>query len=821
MTDYDNIYEDILSRSDGPCFRLLTLLPAQGSKADSIAFYEDSDSDNDEYETAEHGFANPEGSELVFPKGHSGVRPGRNKEAVPTGIEVELSLHPFDNCPEYEALSYTWGDEAGQKYILECNGYRFIALKNLINALLALRLPDRPRTLWIDAICINQRNEPCALDERGKQVAMMHRIYGRGIRTVVWLGAANEDNFSPAFQGDSVAAVASASNRMSVMPLILREFVASTEELLSLFIDTLVTDPDKLWRDNSGVQSKWADKSAMIRRAAIAVKNDWDHRVGGDPRDIDLDTIVRGFMPKDMSDWLRTASRKLLLMPKQRDTLLTSIATWGSWRLAVPNILSREWWSRKWIIQEVCLSPEVIVLCGDISFGLDFLFLAMVMYSIFADKKQFRGHLPPSWSLLEVMEYRNLYQHHDGAPLPSLSHLLQRFRSSDAKNPLDHVYALMGLVSSSELAALSDADCKPNYSAGMTVSKCYINSARAISTTSDNLDMFAFLHRHNRLTSTSVADALPSWVPNWAVKIRDQKLPTHGIESTNTMGTSPLFTACGNCQSWTPSVERDRTLIISGYVADTIIEVVSRSMPSMSDALARLFGDDIFETIEHEEGAPGGLMDMMAVAWGGMTDIMARIGDFVGTFIEWEEFALSRTTSYPTGEEVRRVFCAVRCYGHMPAGPEAAFQAFEEYMDAFSVVRRVYSLTLSSKRPSLKFSKSRTGEELPEPSKMRKALVATAFPSLKRQARMSKFNAMQMLTIGRKLAWTRKGFLALVPEVTQTGDSIVLCKGSRLPLLMSQSRQTKQWEVFEPCYVHGIMRGEAWDETLCRRMEVI
>jgi hypothetical protein len=43
---------------------------------------------------------------------------------------------------------------------------------------------DKPRVLWIDAICVDQQN----LKERGQQVKRMADIFSRAKRVVVWLG---------------------------------------------------------------------------------------------------------------------------------------------------------------------------------------------------------------------------------------------------------------------------------------------------------------------------------------------------------------------------------------------------------------------------------------------------------------------------------------------------------------------------------------------------------------------------------------------------------------------------------------------------------
>jgi hypothetical protein len=51
-------------------------------------------------------------------------------------------------------------------------------------ALCGLRLRDQPRTLWADAICINQQ---CTA-EKEAQVQLMRDIFSHAERTLIWLG---------------------------------------------------------------------------------------------------------------------------------------------------------------------------------------------------------------------------------------------------------------------------------------------------------------------------------------------------------------------------------------------------------------------------------------------------------------------------------------------------------------------------------------------------------------------------------------------------------------------------------------------------------
>jgi hypothetical protein len=89
---------------------------------------------------------------------------------------------PEDIIP-YEALSYTWGSTEMTDYV-NINGSYLAVTQNLYLALQYLRFKNEDRILWIDSICIDQKNNT----EKGHQVRQMGDIYHRAERVVIWLG---------------------------------------------------------------------------------------------------------------------------------------------------------------------------------------------------------------------------------------------------------------------------------------------------------------------------------------------------------------------------------------------------------------------------------------------------------------------------------------------------------------------------------------------------------------------------------------------------------------------------------------------------------
>lgn len=80
-------------------------------------------------------------------------------------------------------MSYRWGSSELTEEIL-VNGCCFPVTKAALDLLLARRSVWRKRTLWIDALCINQKD----LQEKSEQVQQMRDIYHRASRVIAYPG---------------------------------------------------------------------------------------------------------------------------------------------------------------------------------------------------------------------------------------------------------------------------------------------------------------------------------------------------------------------------------------------------------------------------------------------------------------------------------------------------------------------------------------------------------------------------------------------------------------------------------------------------------
>ena len=165
-----------------------------------------------------------------------------------------VALTP-DNPPVYEALSYVWGT-TDNKIDIEVGPSENDTLaitQNLAIALPYLRYKNRTRTLWIDAICINQED----FGERSSQVKRMSDIYRFADRVVVWLGTEKDDS------GHVLKILSHLSSQIKV------DYVQNT-------ISPASSDSDPTWSDTRSLLTFSSDE---VRSVESLLNRPWFSRL--------------------------------------------------------------------------------------------------------------------------------------------------------------------------------------------------------------------------------------------------------------------------------------------------------------------------------------------------------------------------------------------------------------------------------------------------------------------------------------------------------------------------------------------------------------
>lgn len=127
--------------------------------------------------------------------------PGRFEDDI--SITIETVVLTKEHIPQYEALSYVWGSKENlvgisakalvrrrRRRPKACSHGTISVTQNLAIALPYLRKEDKPRVLWIDAICVNQQDRA----ERGHQVKRMAAVYSMASQVIIWLGPESQNS---------------------------------------------------------------------------------------------------------------------------------------------------------------------------------------------------------------------------------------------------------------------------------------------------------------------------------------------------------------------------------------------------------------------------------------------------------------------------------------------------------------------------------------------------------------------------------------------------------------------------------------------------
>lgn len=413
------------------------------------------------------------------------ILPGNYKEP----LQCIISESQLENTLSYEALSYAWGasealDEC--RPTMSINKQEFVISSTLEQALRRLRRLDTARVMWIDRVCINQDNN----DERNTQVAIMADIYRGAVRVIAWIGEKSYD-----------------SDRAL---LFLKEMAMHHKYTLR----HCWTNGTRLGSDTSSEcgEGKWAE--------SINETDDMSSR--GFTDDIITLPSLPAFDEEEMNE-MEGMSRndlwmKILLNQEQQGHIFTGRpvlydcsylpffknARQPDWE-AVDNLLARLWWSRTWVVQEIWLAKDAILLCGDSSLKWKTFKKAMEYQEAWDDMGCLvRG--TKRWEMWTTLKSRyGLAIHISQKRLlgSKLSDILWNTWDRDATDPRDKVFAILGLVGENY------SDTLPNIDYSKSTEEVYREVASLIITKENSLDIL--------LAASGLDNGgnLPSWVPDW------------------------------------------------------------------------------------------------------------------------------------------------------------------------------------------------------------------------------------------------------------------------------------------------------------------
>ncbi|TGJ79444.1 hypothetical protein E0Z10_g9318 [Xylaria hypoxylon] len=489
-------------------------------------------------------------------------------------IKCELHVVSLDDQPKYEALSYVWGPPIDLVDI-DVNSIAFSATPNLHAALKRLReqIPGArsngdSRTLWVDAVCINQKDA----EEKRHQVQLMGEIYSQTAHGLLWLGE-EPDEPQPIVskeQDDEVARLLKMSG--DVLDEVLGE--------VSAFLPHI--DIPKDLSSIPEVKLRPGEYDFKIRRTR---PEHWDPKF--DPGELN----EAGKLALEADSFYQVGCLLMLLglgshlnwiahLQYEPDDAPATFRT--NTRQALHWLGTRPWWTRIWTVQECILPKDSELLYGPVRIPWRRFLTGIANFQ--KHRTSCCANVPGVNDMLNhlvdtVLPCLILHQycHNEDFNLPKVSghlddpsnvsslfrpeSLLWTFRHREATDPRDMIFGILSLLKghSTSTGQAASGLIVPDYSPEMTFEKVFTKVVFNIIEFSASLDIIC----QPGFVSRNIDQKLPSWVPDFSHSTKFAGSLDRYLKQL------PCYDACAG-RSASLTVIEENILVLEGCLVDTI-----------------------------------------------------------------------------------------------------------------------------------------------------------------------------------------------------------------------------------------------------------
>ncbi|KAH6859114.1 heterokaryon incompatibility protein-domain-containing protein [Alternaria rosae] len=522
------------------------------------------------------------------------ILPGDCGLTIKLGIEhADINLHP-----KYECLSYAWGTD-DHKRPVTINASSLPVTATLHVALEHLRHRSQERKIWIDAICVNQRD----IAERNSQVAIMRKIYQNAMRVIVWIGPATASN-EKAMEFLKMMAKTKKNPRLPSPP---RDHddqldfqdgqadldhhdkaMSSDEKLLSLHVLSLELETNERPRPlhSAGAlcsSQNRADSPNYLKKLKSHLMELYKllgqtffriEEPGLDPHEAKRreQQEARAIEEAMNNDFAVSGFPRLyytLVRPYDQYYQNAREPHWKS----LNELLARPWWGRTWIVQEVWCASDAALQCGS----------TMIKWKTFQKAMDYTEAWDEMGESVKGMKRQlqwdtlrrryTLAIHLTKARVNGSSLLLLLWNTWDraSTDPRDKVFVVLGLVGDAEGVSMAPDYRKP-------MEQVYKETARDIMGREGRMDIL--------LTASGIHgdDGLPSWVPDWR-REANAKEPVllfirhllmklaHGESTDLFVLLGHGYRAAGNSEAFASFSEGSRVLTVLSRKLDSLAEV--------------------------------------------------------------------------------------------------------------------------------------------------------------------------------------------------------------------------------------------------------
>ncbi|KAH8169306.1 heterokaryon incompatibility protein (HET) domain-containing protein [Sarocladium implicatum] len=523
---------------------------------------------------------------------------------------------------------------------------------------------------------------------------------------------------------------------------------------------------------------------------------------------------------------------------------------------AMKDVLTRPWFTRLWIIQEVCLPPEVTFVCGSRSLCFDcfrggslFLSICSSYLPNVAHRKVSKANLHLQMEVLDLSaSFIRIYQErramHISKTRRSAFATTLRYSVDDQKTKIgasraeDRVYGLMGLIAADDSVHKMTVRYKD-------VVGVYTEFAALQA--KNNLDILCYSQ------FPKIETGLPSWVPDWTMELQVPRGYTKLEEPHFAAGTASGFDAEVTVD------DKSLCLSVRGVKVDRITKVGTReitmdtgynAVDRVDDRSAKHFFEEADEFLELASGVPGSQFRRFNPDEDRRADAGIRLADnglserYLQTRLEGsairEGLRAAREQSARVGQMLLKADAQVRSYRMdrifqtvgivpwywVPMGSVDLCHAMVTKpietsiawargaaMFVIDVLGMCLASAVTTGLPHLLRLRSRfTRVELRPTNwdeKMRRHGLAA---SVEHSEAVSALNDFMYKNRERRLYLTEEGHVGLGPRNMQAGDAVVVLYGGTVPHVLREQGVggdgQEEWSYVGEAYCDGIMDGE-------------
>lgn len=447
-----------------------------------------------------------------------------------------------------------------------------------------------------------------------------------------------------------------------------------------------------------------------------------------------------------------------LSLPSSRDRIWKHL-----WDLA-----NRPWFNRLWIVQECILSDNLWVMCGSTTIIWEELTngFANLMRSGLAEWLQSEhgtaapGEQTAGWDAVHVLSEERVHYHHFRKSVSlSLFNILARTRNTQASDPRDKIYGLLGICHAPGIEV--------SYDSSNTMADVY--HAATLTCLKGNTEYL--------LPNLCCVDhdessraGLPSWVPDWSLS--QQTSPLGFSTSAGAIYHAGGINAKASFSTGGPG---DRELIVPGKLFDAVARV--SDVCTTPDLLA-CDDDDPQAANAH--------------------------------FLPWIELAQQQSCGghhpYPS------LFDAF--WHTLVAGADG--EGIQKSPPAFAEIFSLLLDATTGQSPTFADQTYSARQRRPPGAKGKLELANLRARRAPGRTYQEVRHALRRAVRNRRLCVTEKGYLGLVPRQAGIGDRVCVLVGCHVPFVVREEADgpEERFRLVGECYVHGVMDGEVMEEEV-------